>query len=502
MDKRKEPPRLKDMVYHKICKMIREVGIKWTRRLHSAAVMGQNYWLREIKSVEGQCVTVRHRLASLTLPIVSQNVIHYAVEEFAKIITAHDNDMAQNLITRNFRRQIHEDICANMLKAVLLPCMSTYNIGTTKSDFVQILLIKLLYVIPNIKALIFSSKERLNYMQPFMERIHILTQLQEFVFNFGCTTEIIIELSKYCPHLIKLSVRDSRRVDDECVEHLLKLTHLRALNVADTSVSINGYRALLWGLPQIQDVIWFRPIDPVLRGLTGCLPSVREFVGMVSAAQLLVEKCPNITRLLLHSPTEDISDLGELRSVAEMSIRQSCCIAIRFNALIINLGPNLTKLEMHRVLNINLNELINYCTVLEELSICFCHITCTGKFDGKLPHFINLKELRLKQNKALFDSSSVLPLYVNLNVLHVVGMRQITNASVSQIVTAGGFINLTELVVDHCGNLSMETALLLMDSCPNLTKFGNINSWPGVSNEELATLVNFFRHNNLSLNVC
>jgi hypothetical protein len=170
-----------------------------------------------------------------------------------------------------------------MFKAVLLPCVSRCNIGITESGFVQELLIQLLYVIPNIKALIFPPEERLNYMQLFVERIPFLTQLQEFRFHVGCTTEIIIELSKYCPHLIKLSVQDSRRVDDECVENLLKLTHLRALNVADTSISINGYRALLSGLPQVEVVTWFGPIDPVLRDLTAYLPSVRKFVGKISA---------------------------------------------------------------------------------------------------------------------------------------------------------------------------------------------------------------------------
>jgi hypothetical protein len=113
-----------------------------------------------------------------------------------------------------------------MLKAVRLPCMSTCDMGITESEFVQELLIKLPYAIPNIKALILPPLKRLNYMQLFVERIQILTQLQEFRFHVGCTTEIIIELSKYCPHMKNLSVRFSICVDDVCVEHLLKLTHV------------------------------------------------------------------------------------------------------------------------------------------------------------------------------------------------------------------------------------------------------------------------------------
>jgi hypothetical protein len=114
---------------------------------------------------------------------------------------------------------------------------------------------------------------------------------------------------------------------------------------------------------------------------------------------------------------------------------------------------------MHQVENINIDELINYCSVLNSLTISYCHITYTDIFDRELPHFRNLRELELKHNWGQFDLRSLLPLYVNLNVLHAVGMGQITDAFISEIVTAGGLRNLTELVVDHCGYLSIETAL-------------------------------------------
>jgi hypothetical protein len=137
----------------------------------------------------------------------------------------YQSTLSSMLSTSAYDRNIHENICTNMLKTVLLPCMSTCNIRITRSDFVQELLIKLLHVIPNFKA-VPPAERRRNYMQLFVERIQILTQLQEFRFHVGCTTEMIIELSKYCPHMKNLSVRFSICVDDVCVEHLLKLTHV------------------------------------------------------------------------------------------------------------------------------------------------------------------------------------------------------------------------------------------------------------------------------------
>jgi hypothetical protein len=502
MNIRKDPPRLQDLAYRKICKILREVGMRWTSKLNAAAVMGPNHWFQEIESVERECVAVRHKLASLPVPFVSEYVFRYAIREFTRIIEFYIIKIDRIIIKNLCDRQDNDDICANMFKAVLLPCMSTCNIGIAESEFVQELLIKLLYVIPNIKALILPPVRRPNYMRLFVERIQILTQLQEFRFRVGCTTEIIIELSKYCPHLIKLSVQYSRRVDDQCVEHLLKLKHIRHLNVAETSISNNSYRALLSGLPQLQDITWFDPIEPVLMGLKGCLPSVRKFVGKVSSAQLLVRKCPKISELVLNSLTEDISDLGELRSVAELSVLDCCCSAIGLSALITRLGGTLRNLKMHHDLNININDIINYCTVLNELTISFCHITCKGTFDRKLPHFQNLKKLRLKQNWGPFNFTSVLHLYVNMNVLHVVGMDELTDTVIEQIVTAGGFRNVTECIIDHCGEMGRETACLLMQNCPILTTLGNINCWPGVVNGEFTTLVNFVTKKNLSLTVC
>jgi hypothetical protein len=63
--------------------------------------------------------------------------------------------------------------------------------------------------------------------------------------------------------------------------------------------------------------------------------------------------------------------------------------------------------------------------------------------------------LQLKNNSGPFDFSCILPLYKNLNVLRAVGMGKITDAFVSQIVTAGGLANLTELVIVQSVELSI-----------------------------------------------
>jgi hypothetical protein len=203
--------------------------------------------------------------------------------------------------------------------------------------------------------------------------------------------------------------------------------------------------------------------------------------------------------LELISPTEDISGLADLRNVSSLSLSQCCYTLIAVGVFIRRLGPNLTILKMDEIMNINVNDLINYCTALNELCISYGHIKFGRTFDRISPHFQNLKELRLRHNWGPFDFSSILHLYINLNILRVVGMEQITDKVIRQIVTADGLKNVTEFVVVGCGHMSLDTAWLLMQNCPNLTKIGNVRSWPGVTDEEVVTLLNFLKNNNLSL---
>jgi hypothetical protein len=167
------------------------------------------------------------------------------------------------------------------------------------------------------------------------------------------------------------------------------------------------------------------------------------------------------------------------------------------------LGTTLTKLEMNRADNLKIDDLINYCSVLNSLSIRFCRIICTETFDGdsKLPHFKNLEELRLFHNGVQFDFSSILHLYVNLKVLRIVGMQEVTQTFITRVVTAGGFRNVAELVLEDCGRLSIDTAWLLMQNCGNLTKLAKMSSWRGVTRGELEALLDYVRNNNLSLSV-
>jgi hypothetical protein len=332
------------------------------------------------------------------------------------------------------------------------------------------------------------------------ERIQILTRLEEFEFHFGCTSEIIIELSKHCPFMKKISVECSTSVDDSCVENFLKLRSLMSLNIAGTLISTNGYATLLSGLPQLEDINCFYPFDHVIRDLPASLPSVRKFTGLISDGKSLVYKCPNITELILISAPNDLSDLGELTMVVDLAIIHTIAVSYWLGPLFKRLGPTLTSLKLFKVVSINMGDVIYYCSSLKHLSITQCKLKCELEmFSLEFEHFKNVKNLLLVHDKGTFHYINNLHLYVHLNILYVAGMKEMTDAWIARIVMIGGLRNLNEFVAEHCGDLSLKTAILLLDNCPRLALIGHLSRWPRISRENVENFLDFVKTNNLSL---
>jgi hypothetical protein len=499
MNRRKQPPALKVMAYQRISKMVHDLGVAWTRRLYSAAVAGRKSWLQEMASVKAEVVLVRQTLSSLPLSDVTLLVTRYLVKDMTKTIASYDKHNGRPVITRIFDRHVHHKICANILKSVLFPCIRVCNLQQVGSEFVQKLLIKLLYFFPYIDILVLPETMNLKCIRPLLRSIELMNNLQEFYFYVGCTRAIIIQLSQFCPQLKIFCVQNSKHVGDKCVKHLLKFRQLRVLNVGGTSVSSHGYTTLLSALPQVQNIGWIDQVDPILSHIPAGLPSVTTFLGNISDAGLLVQKCPNINDLTLFEIAVDVSGLRELECVSRLTIIGGSCAAIRFTDVITRLGATLTVLELTRVPDIRIRDVIHSCPVLKSLHFSYCNITRSAVYDRDLPHFQNLKTLTFKKNGGTFHVRSVLELYVNLSVFHAEDMAVRFEEVIRAVVRAGGFQHLTTLYLHRCRTISIQTLWFLVRNCPKLV---NISSSCSVTDNDLATLAQFVKRNNISLVLC
>ncbi|KDR13193.1 uncharacterized protein LOC110835585 isoform X1 [Zootermopsis nevadensis] len=503
MNKRKEPSSLESEANDKLCTMIRDVAIKWTRKLRSAVVKGRQHWLLEMKIVQEECAQLRGFLATLPVPGVLDIIVAQSVENLIKVLSSFNNFRVVPRLNTSYDRELNRNICINMLKSVLLPCLYTCNIRNVDSAFVQEIIVNLLYLNPKVIDLQLSVICDKYCLQLLLERIPSLIDLQGFQLRLTCTNAIVIKLSEYCTKLTKLFVEDCAFVDDDSVEHLLKLANLVNLNVANTSISNEGYITLLSRLPLVQNIIWYDDLDIVLTYVARCLLSVRKIIGSISNSSLVAPICPNVKHVILLSISNDISGLKELKSVNAISFFQCSSTVINLRAAITDMGSTLTRVDMHQVVNIDIDNLIYFCPVLKLLIIAYSQMTGSEHnfFDRELPHFKSVREIRLKQNWGAYDFCSLLHLYINLEICYVVGMDRVDDVFVGRLLTFGGFKHVTEFVIDNGGYLSMPTVQLIMKNCLNLTVLGNFRSWSGLTENDLNEFLQFVRSNNLALTI-
>jgi hypothetical protein len=503
MKNKKSPELLNMLAEQKFCSMIRHAGEEWSRRLRLAEGFGRRERFREIQFVQDQCLEVRQLLESLPTSI-GRLISEHSVREFADIITAYDDITGRSRLGILVGRRHHEDVCLSMLRAVHLPCVLECNIKEIRSEFMQELLSLSIQTNPHVARLILPLEPSIKLSRFVLKNLHRLTVLQEFRFETGCNTDVVIELGRHCTLLKILDIRSSVDVDDDCIEYLLNLQSLEKLHVAGTDISHTCYALLLSNLPRIQNITWCGQVDNILQNITKeCLPSVNEFSGGVSNASLVTQICPRIKDLSIYLHNENALDLIQLTDVVSLSLTRCDYNINKLNVVFENMGIRLTKLDVFLVENFNISHIISCCSILKILIVRFCGVILSENFifASELTHFKSVKEVTLKSNSDFRNSHKYLSHCVNLEVFKAECVEEIDDVAVSEILNAGGFRKLSESVFSDCGPLCLETAMLMIKQCDNLSVLGNLNTWSGVTDDDKKLLFDCVKTNNLALTV-
>jgi hypothetical protein len=177
-----------------------------------------------IQYVLKQSFQLRQLLAPLPEPsswLISEHIF----KAVADIIETYDIAGCYRPGKMTCRRQ-YQEVCLYNLKAVFLPCMEECNFRKIWSQFVEEFLSQSLQTNLNINCLIILLTLCIKASRSIL---HKLTVLQEFRFEFCCTTDIVTELERHCILLKVLDVTSSKFVTNDCVEYLLKLRSLEKL---------------------------------------------------------------------------------------------------------------------------------------------------------------------------------------------------------------------------------------------------------------------------------
>jgi hypothetical protein len=80
-------------------------------------------------------------------------------------------------------------------------------------------------------------------------------------------------------------------------------------------------------------------------------------------------------------------------------------------------------------------------------------------------------------------------------------LEQVNDDVIRRIISVGGFKRLSVFLIEDGGYLSMESVLLLLNCCPNLTKIGHQKSWSGFPEIIAWAFKTFVQTHNIALAV-
>ncbi|KDR13190.1 hypothetical protein L798_12987 [Zootermopsis nevadensis] len=499
MSKKRNPVCLKELIQHEICTMINRPFVTWIYKLYSSEELGWRQRLPVFQLVLKQCVELKEYLMSLP-ESACKLLMEKIFKTVSAIIASYHLALCSRLGALACRLQ-YEEVCLYMLRVVFLPCIKECNIRDIQNVFVQELVSQSLHTNPNITRLILPHIPTTKVVRSVFSSFESLAVLQEFSFEFSCTADIVIELGKHCKLLKVLDITGSKLVNDECVQYLLNMRNLEKLYVSETKISETCYAVLISSLPRIQNITWLGPVECILKNIRKKrLPKVNEFLGVISDVPLVRKLCPHIKKLSVCLQTKKSLDLIHLTEIVSLEFTSSDYYIHNLRIIIECMGIRLTKLDFAAVRNVDITHIISCCPVLKILNLALCEIVISENFTfaPELQHFKSVQEITFVRNSGFEYFLKFLHLYVNLELFHAEGVREIQDMCVSAILKAGGFRKLSKILLGFCGLLTLQTAMMLIENCDNLCLIGKLDTWSGVNGNDRIILLDFVRTNNLA----
>lgn len=342
-----------------------------------------------------------------------------------------------------------------------------------------------------------------------------MSNLTSLCLCFDCTNNIIIAVGSNCPLLQNLDVTSSRSVTDKSIPALLNCKHLKAIKLYRTSVSVEGYKELLSELPGIQDLGRCDEFGSVLEkfheenlGQLG-LKALQCRDMTIEHFKLLIVYCPNLMHIsVFHDErVADLTILSSLVNLKELKILNCDFFTDNVKELLEIRGANLTWLHLEHVEEIDLNALIyisQFCPKLKSLILYNCEFlqhTSISLRRLEIKPFVCLERLLCVADCALNHLEFLLTHCVNIRFIQLGSSTGICDRTMCKILTANPMKHLEVLKILYSYDLSMQTVKLLMAHCDQLRILSELESWAGISIEELNDFKEFIKCNNLNLDI-
>ena len=343
-----------------------------------------------------------------------------------------------------------------------------------------------------------------------------MPNLISFTLCFDCTDNIIAAVIQNCPRLRYLDVTASRSVTDRSIAALSKSQVLRDVKFFRTSVSICGYANLLLGHSRLEDIGRCDDIGDVFEHIRNKdnrydlqfrLRSFESRNVAMNHLYSLISMCPYITRLslLCDERITDLTILAALKNLTELKLLSCYFYADRVKTLLELTNSRITTLHLEHVDEIDRSALVyisQFCPNVRNLTFYNCELLDhTSTQFRKLPigPFKYLERVKCVADCASVHLEFLLSHCVNVKFIQLSSSTGIGDTTMKKVFSLNPMTKLEELKILYSADLSMNTVRLLMQNCENLRRLSELESWQGITEDELILFREELKINNVEL---
>ena len=302
------------------------------------------------------------------------------------------------------------------------------------------------------------------------------------------------------------------RLITECEE--LEQVHLSGTNISD-----EGRARVIMGLPKLKYLVradfltdalgWIDYLeemeDPVF-DIRDFLPSTSYFFHESWQMEMVARMCPNIQKMLFIQHPKCCPSLEPLQSftkLTDLQLHGSDWGSSGLPELLEAVGRGLESLGLISIKGMSYQSLelvLTSCPALTGLVLNNCDLDLSQETRPSLVQPA-LEELVVTSSMRTSCVEWLLRAGVNLRVVHLGGLAQVSDEMFLSLTEAGHLHHLEEIQVERSAWLSLQTLNTLLAHCHKLRSVGDLAAWAGVSGQEIGEMRQIVHEQNLALDL-
>lgn len=355
-------------------------------------------------------------------------------------------------------------------------------------------------------------------MEPtLVNSIQPLRNLTQLCLNYDCTDKILKTLVKNCPKLLYLDITSSKFVTNSSVDIIVEMKNLRVIQLYRTGVTMEGYINLLLHLPELLDIGRYDELAKCLEFIDEYHPKYGNFKlehfssnnATTNQVQIICDKCPNLNSISLFHEDDrlDLMSIIGINKLQKLKLRSCDFFSDRIRDLLEVKGCNITTLVLEHVDQIDMNALIyiaQFCPELQTLFICNCNLLLSTSIHYryfKLPPFPSLKSLTLIGNCSLQHLEYILSSAHKIKFVHLGSQIPTADELFEKVFLKNELYYLEEMRILQSYALTIKSAFMLVNNCPNLQRLYELESWYCVYPLQIDELKDYIKRHNLDIDL-